>query len=298
MAFACPEFLERLEGAPDVPHYHLGSREWSTATFLSRAYSMSNDGWVMTWATIALTALLELLTIDVIRKVVQRKGGAGLYVQGVLCNFLNNAVLGPPLYELVSNRWMSQPFSAAGRVAMVLAIIVGHSIGYYCAHRWMHTRSMYWAHRFHHRFNVYVVPVTANAVSPAEYAIAYMLPFIVGAQLLRPDRLSMFLGVGVVSLTNLLIHTPWLADASARLVPWLFVSTADHLEHHKRLTSHYGAPTISVDRLLACAFGKPASWNADFDAAEQVKHDPPKRAAAPGPVREPPEAYPVGEKED
>ena len=63
-------------------------------------------------------------------------------------------------------------------------------------------------------------------------------------------------------------------------------------------TSHYGAPTISVDRLLACAFGKPASWNADFDAAEQVKHDPPKRAAAPGPVREPPEAYPVGEKED
>ena len=102
MAFACPEFLERLEGAPDVPHYHLGSREWSTATFLSRAYSMSNDGWVMTWATIALTALLELLTIDVIRKVVQRKGGAGLYVQGVLCNFLNNAVLGPPLYELVS----------------------------------------------------------------------------------------------------------------------------------------------------------------------------------------------------
>ena len=183
---------------------------------------------------------------------------------------------------------------------MVLAIIVGHSIGYYCAHRWMHTRSMYWAHRFHHRFNVYVVPVTANAVSPAEYAIAYMLPFIVGAQLLRPDRLSMFLGVGVVSLTNLLIHTPWLADASARLVPWLFVSTADHLEHHKRLTSHYGAPTISVDRLLACAFGKPASWNADFDAAEQVKHDPPKRAAAPGPVREPrcAEAYPVGEKED
>ena len=34
----------------------------------------------------------------------------------------------------------------------------------------MHTRRMYWAHRFHHRFNSVVVPVTANAVSIAEYA--------------------------------------------------------------------------------------------------------------------------------
>ena len=49
---------------------------------------------------------------------------------------------------------MSQPFTAAGRVAMVFAVIVGHSIGYHCAHRWMHTRAMYWAHRFPpHRFN-------------------------------------------------------------------------------------------------------------------------------------------------
>ena len=95
----------------------------------------------------------------------KRKGGTKLYLQGVAFNIVNNAIFGPPLYELVSNRWMSAPFSAMGRVAMVSAIVVGHSIGYYCAHRWMHTRSMYWAHRFHHRFNTYVVPVTANAVS-------------------------------------------------------------------------------------------------------------------------------------
>ena len=69
--------------------------------------------------------------------------------------------------------------------------------GYYCAHRWMHTRTMYWAHRFHHRFNVVVVPVSANAVSLAEYIIAYMLPFVVGAAFLRPDRLSLFAAVGL-----------------------------------------------------------------------------------------------------
>jgi len=270
LPFACvpdlPDLISRLDGSPDVPQYLLGSQE-----FFLRAYSMTNDGWVMTWATLVLTALLELLSFDYVRKICERKDGTKLYAQGVLCNFLNNAVLGPPLYELVSNRWMAQPFTALGRVAMTLAILVGHSVGYYCAHRWMHTRKMYWAHRFHHRFNVFVVPVTANAVSLAEYALAYMLPFVAGASLLRPDRMSMFLAVGVVSLNNLLIHTPKLADASAALVPWLFVSTADHLEHHKRLTSNYAAPTFSVDRLLACVFGKPASWNAEFDSAEQVK---------------------------
>ena len=270
LPFACvpdlPELISRLDGSPDAPQYLLGSRE-----FFSRAYSMTNDGWVMAWATLVLTVLLELLSIDRVRKICEREGGAKLYAQGVYSNLLNNAVLGPPLYELVSNRWTAQPFTALGRVVMILAILVGHSVGYYCAHRGMHTRKMYWAHRFHHRFNVFVVPVTANAVSFAEYVLAYMLPFVAGASLLRPDRMSMFLAVGVVSLNNLLIHTPKLADASASLVPWLFVSTADHLEHHRRLTSNYAAPTFSVDRLLACAFGKPAGWNADFDAAEQVK---------------------------
>ena len=159
---------------------------------------------------------------------------------------------------------------------------------------------MYWAHRFHHRFNVFVVPVTANAVSVAEYAIAYMLPFIVGAHLLHPDRVSMWLAVGVVSLNNLLIHTPMLADASAKLVPWLFVSTADHLEHHKRLTAHYAAPTFSVDRILAYFVGQPESWGAKFEADEQVDDAPTKAVPAPPaeacPVGAGGEAYPIGAK--
>jgi sterol desaturase/sphingolipid hydroxylase (fatty acid hydroxylase superfamily) len=245
----------------------------SLQAFFARAYSMENDGMVMAVVTIAVTVLLELLpgSVSGLRKLFKSKGGPKLYAQGVLYNFLNNVVLGPPVYELVCNQWMSPPFSAVDRVAMVFAIIVGHSIGYYCAHRWMHTRTMYWAHRFHHRFNVVVVPVSANAVSLAEYIIAYMLPFVVGAALLRPDRLSLFAAVGIISFNSLLIHTPDLADASARLVPSLFVSTADHLEHHRRLTAHYAAPTFSVDRLLASVVGKPASWNSKFDAPEQVR---------------------------
>lgn len=168
----------------------------------------------------------------------------------------------------------------------------------------MHTRRMYWAHRFHHRFNSVVVPVTANAVSLAEYAIAYMLPFIAGSAILRPDRPSMFVAVGIISLNNLLIHTPGLCDLSAKYVPWLGVSTADHLEHHKRLTSYYAAPTISIDRLLALCFGKPSNWNAKFDAAEQLPETKRKTSQPSAAVRSSPrlssrkEAYPVGNKAD
>ena len=33
---------------------------------------------------------------------------------------------------------------------------------------------------------------------PPRYAIAYMAPFVAGAALLQPDRLSMFLAVGEI----------------------------------------------------------------------------------------------------
>ena len=69
-------------------------------------------------------------------------------------------------YELVvTRRWMSDPFSTAGRVAMTGAIVLGHAVGYYLAHRWMHTRAMYWAHRFHHRFNTCARPPTERATA-------------------------------------------------------------------------------------------------------------------------------------
>jgi sterol desaturase/sphingolipid hydroxylase (fatty acid hydroxylase superfamily) len=251
-----PGWLTRLDDAP--------LKHQPDVAFLTRAFSSDNDGVVMTLLTFALTAVLELMSFDAVRAVCRKDAGARLYAQGVLMNIVNNGIMGPPLYELVSSRWMSAPFSAPGRLGMVSAILLAHAIGYYCAHRWMHTRRMYWAHRFHHRFNTIVVPVTANAVSLAEYAIAYMAPFVVGGALLRPDRFSMFVAVGIISLNNLLIHTPKLHDLSERLVPWWGVSTSDHIEHHRRLTTHYAAPTISIDKLLAAVVGTPASYGKEF----------------------------------
>ena len=246
--------LTHLDGPPAYP----------VDNFVSRAYSWNNDGVVMTTFTVILTILLELCSLDAVSRIVSAKQGAQLYAKGVAMNVVNNCLLGPLAYELVSTCFMAPPLSGWGRVGMVTAILVGHAIGYYLAHRWMHTKQMYWAHRFHHRFNMHVAPVTANAVSLAEYAVAYMAPFILGSALLQPDRLSLFVAVGIISLNNLLIHTPRLADLSARLVPWLFVSTEMHLEHHRKLTTHWAAPTISIDRLIEYFVGTPGSYGKEF----------------------------------
>ena len=68
------------------------------------------------------------------------------------------------------------------------------------------------------------------------------------------------------SFTNLLIHTPWLEEASAKYLPPWLVSTAGHIEHHRKLSMNYAAPTLNVDhwvrasvyadKMLAKVFGK------------------------------------------
>jgi len=82
--------------------------------------------------------------------------------------------------------------------------------------------------------------------------------------------------VCIVSLNNLLIHTPSLEDLSQSMVPWFAVSTTDHLEHHRRLTKNYAAPTLNIDAMLrkfatvdsavASVFGRPQD-----SAAEKVE---------------------------
>jgi len=37
---------------------------------------------------------------------------------------------------------------------------------------------------------------------------------------------------------------------------WILVSPDDHFRHHKVLTTDYGAPVVSFDRLLSVGAGK------------------------------------------
>ena len=134
------------------------------------------------------------------------------------------------------------------------------------ASRYAHAGPLYWCHRFHHRFNRFICPVAANAVSPAEFTLAYALPFTIGAIVLRPDRATMRFFIWLIGFTNLLIHTPWLEEPSAKYLPAWLVSTASHMEHHRKLTKNYAAPTFDIDwvvrrsgtveKLLAKVYGR------------------------------------------
>jgi sterol desaturase/sphingolipid hydroxylase (fatty acid hydroxylase superfamily) len=206
--------------------------------------------------TALLTCACELASLASVRRLCASRTGRALYARGLACNLVNNGVVGPVAYEAVRVRLLAPASSEwVGFGLALLALLACQAGGYYLAHRAMHTPRLYWAHRFHHRFaHGTTVPASANAVSVVEYALAYLLPFVTGALVLRPPEDAFFWSVAVVSCNNVLIHTPCLAALGARWVPWVFVSTADHLAHHRFLTSHYAAPTVSVDRLLK-AFG-------------------------------------------
>ena len=128
-------------------------------------------------------------------------------------NLVNNLAIGPITYALATEFFVhkSDPgggYSLIRSLTSALGLVVTHALGYHYAHSQMHRPQMYWAHKFHHAFAKHVTPSSANAVSVVEYAYAYMLPFVVGCAVCAPDERALLTAVAVISVNNLLIHTP------------------------------------------------------------------------------------------
>ncbi|CAD7935136.1 unnamed protein product [Amoebophrya sp. A120] len=132
----------------------------------------------------------------------------------------------------------------------IVGILVIQAFGYYTAHRLMHTRRLYWMHSFHHKFHNDVVPMAANAVSPAEYLFAYLLPILVGTVVVNPAPVELLTAGWMISLTNLLIHFPLLESFSEAYFPEIFVSAFKHGEHHRKVSVNFAAPIFDVDWFL------------------------------------------------
>jgi len=206
-------------------------------------------------ATVLLTIAGELCSIPTVRKVLRQPGGRKLYGQALMYNVVNNLIIGPITYAAVAHHLCAPQMEVAPCASIAVGMLVAHGFGYYFSHMLMHRPRFYWMHKFHHRFHSNVTPVAANAVSFGEYAVAYMLPFVVGSAIVRPDRLAVLLAATVISLNNILIHAPSLDWVSTKL-PWWACATHDHLEHHERLTTLYAAPTLSIDRILLALRGE------------------------------------------
>ena len=125
-----------------------------------------------------------------------------------------------------------------------MCILLTQSILYHFIHKLMHTPLFYSIHKFHHKFNKTVIPISANAVSINEFLFAYLFPIIFPCYLFSPDQLSINISIAIISLNNILIHTPGLRNIS-KYLPSVFVSTDKHMIHHKIKNKYYSAPTIN-----------------------------------------------------
>jgi hypothetical protein len=244
-------------------------------------------------------ALLELTALTTVKDIITKtEGGRSLYATAWLYNAINHLCLAPCVYTIGMNLYASaEPCSLPVKLMYATATIGIHSVGYYLTHRAMHTKALWWAHRYHHKFNTFICPIAAAAVTQVlpsatasnalahsrmvalhsrsaqtEYFFAYMIPFIMAGSILQPVPVETIAIAGLaIGHVNNLIHYAPLERLSVRYVPWLGVSTADHFEHHRKLTSNYAAPTLNVDRLVClspalervaarvfgAAFGKP-----------------------------------------
>ena len=127
------------------------------------------DGMMVGVVTVFITVLLELLSFDAVRRIVRED--ATLYRQAVVANLSNNLLLGPLIYCGGVNLFAARETpSSAESLAVGVCMTLGHAVGYYAAHRAMHTKRLFWMHAFHHRFNVLVCPMAANAVTWWEYS--------------------------------------------------------------------------------------------------------------------------------
>jgi len=215
------------------------------------------DGAVLSAATLVMTAALELTAIPTVRGLCRQAGGRQLYLKGLAMNVINLASASLTYTLLVPMICSPDDWEYGRRIRGVVLLLTTHAIVYWAVHKAMHTKALYWMHRFHHRFNKHVPPSAANAVSIYEFTAAYGGPFIVGGLLFGSDRVTLQIAITVNYLLSALVHTPWMQAWSKEAMPWFLVTAHDHMEHHRLLNKHYASPTWNVDRILAWLSAEP-----------------------------------------
>lgn len=204
------------------------------------------------YVTIGATIVLELLSLKTAKACYAKD--KKLYLQGVAINLINHFVGGIPLYiafSIVCMRQYDEAYNYWHVACQVAATILLHSFCYYEVHKTFHSCPGYYKyHKFHHRFNTHVTPISANAVSVVEYIFAYILPFAAAGFTVRPYPDAFRISIYILSISSLLIHTPCIEAWSERNMPEWLVSTHDHMEHHRKLNVHYAAPTVNLDYVV------------------------------------------------
>lgn len=175
-----------------------------------------------------------------------------LYWEGWKANLIHYFVIGPLAYGaalLFITRFVTPwPLYIA-----LPGVLLTQAVGYATAHRFMHRKENYWMHKYHHQYNesTFVRPLAANSVTLAEFSLAYVAPIVTGALLFRPSSTVLFITTTLISMTNLMIHTPLELLPMSSYLPDMFVTNEKHFHHHqKNQMAHYSAPIFDLDGVL------------------------------------------------
>jgi sterol desaturase/sphingolipid hydroxylase (fatty acid hydroxylase superfamily) len=162
-------------------------------------------------------------------------------------------------------------FSEVGWLAEVASFGVpwmAFTLFYYPFHRALHTKPLFWIHRWHHE-SLVTTPMTGLSMHPLEavgWVVAMLVPSIVLAQL---GMLGAF-GFGSFLVMHWVGNIAGHCNADAfplrvsRASSWMSPPISYHSLHHARFDGHYGFASVALDRLLGTEF---PDWKAVHDRA-------------------------------
>lgn len=190
------------------------------------------------------TGLLLDTTISSKSRQQLQKHSPQLLKEGLQTSTTNLLIVGPTYYYGVDKLTLLS--DGVGSIPPeIFSLVFIHSLGYYSVHRLMHRSDLFRKyHSFHHQFNETLIPSIGNSVSISEFTFAYMFPFVLGVLIVNPTPESFNIAIIIVSLMNLVIHTPELGNINWS--EWL-VSPETHLRHHRgqNIQKTYSAPTLN-----------------------------------------------------
>lgn len=109
-------------------------------------------GFLLGGSIFAGAALLELTVVNTVRAIISTAEGLNLYTTAWMHNAINHLILAPIIYLIGAKLFGSAASRPLGTHMLYSAgVLFVHGIGYYITHRAMHTKALWWAHRFHHK---------------------------------------------------------------------------------------------------------------------------------------------------
>ncbi len=134
------------------------------------------------------------------------------------------------------------------RIALYLLV---SDFGYYCVHRFMHTKPFWRTHKWHHSPNYMYWLAGCRATIPHQFLVTG--PYVLAAPILYPSPWWVYSATGIMSylvVDWMHLNVSW----GGRGLEWFFVTPRYHHVHHSSNPKHYNFSMGNIftfwDRLL------------------------------------------------